>query len=60
MSALHDKPWTYEALDQFIAAPQATVPGTKMTFAGVKKPEERADIILYLRSLSDTPQPLPQ
>src|SRR5262249_31250288 len=50
MSALHDKSWTYEALDDFIAGPQAAVPGTKMTFAGVKKPEERADIILYLRS----------
>ena len=60
MSALHDKPWTYEALDEFIAAPAATVPGTKMTFAGVKKPEERADIILYLRSLSDNPEPLPK
>ncbi len=60
MSALHDKPWTYEALDQFIAAPQATVPGTKMTFAGIKKPEERADVILYLRSLSDSPEPLPK
>jgi len=60
MSALHDKEWTYEALDTFLAGPQAAVPGTKMTFAGLKKPEERADVILYLRSLSDAPKPLPQ
>ena len=60
MAALHDKPWTYEALDEFIAGPRAAVPGTKMTFAGLKKPEERADVILYLRSLSDAPKPLPQ
>jgi cytochrome c len=59
MAALHDKPWTYEAIDQFLAGPQAAVPGTKMTFAGIKKPEERADVILYLRSLSDNPKPLP-
>jgi cytochrome c len=59
MAALHDKPWTYEALDEFIAGPRAAIPGTKMTFAGIKKPEERADVILYLRSLSDNPKPLP-
>jgi cytochrome c len=31
-----------------------------MAFAGVKKPEDRADVILYLRSLSDNPEPLPE
>jgi cytochrome c len=51
--------WTYEALDQFLTSPKQVVPGTKMTFAGVKKPDERANIIAYLRTLSDSPVPLP-
>ncbi|MFO1057285.1 MAG: cytochrome c family protein [Dongiaceae bacterium] len=59
MKALHDKPWTFEALDAFLTAPQKDIPGTKMTFPGIKKAEQRADVIAYLRSLSDSPQPLP-
>ena len=59
--ALADKEgeWDYQALDAFLAQPREWAPGTKMAFAGVAKPEERADIILYLRSLSDEPAPLP-
>jgi cytochrome c len=53
-------PWTYEELNKFLAKPQAYAPGTKMTFAGVPKAQERADIIAYLRTLSDSPPPLPQ
>jgi cytochrome c len=52
--------WDYEHLSQFIAAPKALVKGTAMTFAGVKKDEDRAAVIAYLRSLSDNPAPLPQ
>jgi cytochrome c len=52
--------WTYDNLDQFIADPKGFIPGTAMSYAGVKKPEERADIIAYLRTLSDDPLPLPQ
>ena len=51
--------WTYEALDGFLADPKGWAPGTKMSFAGVKKPEQRADLIAYLRSLSGSPAPLP-
>lgn len=51
--------WTYSDLNQFLFKPQAYVPGTKMTFAGVPKTQERADLIAYLRSLSDSPAPLP-
>lgn len=51
--------WTYEELDQFLTNPKAHVSGTSMSFAGLKKPDERADVIAYLRSLSDNPQPLP-
>jgi cytochrome c2 len=51
--------WDYQKLDAFLAEPRGWAPGTKMAFAGVKKPEERADVILYLRSLSHDPAPLP-
>ena len=51
--------WDYQNLDAFLAEPRNWAPGTKMAFAGIKKPEERADVILYLRSLSDQPAPLP-
>lgn len=44
--------WTPEEIDHFIADPKGMVPGTKMAFAGVKKPEERADIVAYLQSLN--------
>jgi cytochrome c len=59
MKARADKPWTYEALNQFLAAPRSFVPGTKMTFAGLPKVEDRADVIAFLRTLSDNPLPLP-
>jgi len=51
--------WTYDDLNQFIANPKGYVPGTAMGFAGVTKDSERADIIAYLRTLSDSPVPLP-
>ena len=59
MKAREDKPWTYEALNDFLAAPRSFVPGTKMTFAGLPKVEDRADVIAYLRTLADSPLPLP-
>lgn len=51
--------WTYDSLDKFIHNPKGFVNGTIMAFAGVAKPEERADIIAYLRTLSGSPVPLP-
>jgi cytochrome c len=51
--------WTFEEMDQFITNPRGAVPGTTMAFAGISQPQERADILTYLRSLSDNPQPLP-
>jgi len=59
MKQRHDKTWTYEELDAFLAAPKADVPGTKMTFPGLPKPEDRADLIAWLRQQSDSPVPLP-
>ncbi|MFC3230118.1 c-type cytochrome [Marinibaculum pumilum] len=52
--------WSFEALDEFLADPKAYVPGTKMAFAGVKNPDRRADLIAYMRSLSESPVPLPE
>lgn len=51
--------WDYEALDAFIANPKGYISGTAMAFAGVSRPDERADLIAYLRSLADSPAPLP-
>lgn len=51
--------WSYENLDHFIAAPKVYAPGTKMAFAGVKDPVERANILAYLQTLSDSPVPFP-
>ena len=54
-----DGAWSYQALDDYLNAPREWAPGTKMAFVGVKKPEDRANVILYLRSLSSDPAPLP-
>ncbi|HTN98525.1 MAG TPA: cytochrome c family protein [Nordella sp.] len=51
--------WTYDDLDAFLKSPKGFVPGTAMGFAGISKDSERADVIAYLRSLSENPQPLP-
>jgi cytochrome c len=57
----HDKgtAWTYENLDQFLTAPKMFLPGTAMGFAGLPLAADRADVIAYLRTLSDSPPPLP-
>lgn len=56
--AEHGGEWTHEALSEYLEKPRDYIPGTKMTFAGLKKPEERAAIIAYMRSMSDNPPPL--
>ena len=50
--------WTIPDLFKFIANPKTMVPGTAMTFPGISRPSERADLLAYLNSLSDNPQPL--
>ena len=51
--------WDFDALNKFIANPKAAVPGTAMGFAGIPKDSDRADVIAYLNSLSEHPQPIP-
>jgi cytochrome c len=46
-----DKRWSEQELDQFLANPQRVVPGSAMTFQGVKEPAERAAIVEYLKHL---------
>jgi cytochrome c len=58
MSANHD-PWTYDKLFAFTKAPQADVPGTKMSFAGLRSSQDRIDLLSYLRTLNDNPPPIP-
>ncbi|HET9717513.1 MAG TPA: cytochrome c family protein [Pseudolabrys sp.] len=61
-AAMKNKPgnWTFDELNKFLANPRADIPGTAMTFAGLSRPEQRADVIDYLRTLSDNPVPLPK
>ena len=47
--------WTLERLDAFLTKPRAEVKGTKMSFAGLKKEEDRANLIAYLNTFSDNP-----
>jgi cytochrome c len=51
--------WTYDDLNQFLTNPKAFIPGTAMGFAGIQKDSQRADVIDYLHTLADTPEPLP-
>ncbi|MGW9329650.1 c-type cytochrome [Bosea sp. NPDC055594] len=60
MKGRNDKVWDAEALDHFLKNPKAYVPGTIMAFAGLSKPDQRADVIAYLNTLADAPKPLPK
>ncbi len=55
----HKVVWDFDHLNFFLEAPKKHVPGTAMGFAGLKKDDERANLIAYLRTLSDNPAPLP-
>lgn len=52
--------WSYDRLSDYLAGPRAYAPGTKMTFAGISDIAERADLIAWMRTLSDNPVPLPE
>ncbi len=51
--------WTYESLYEFLKRPSAVVKGTKMAYR-LRKYQQRADVIAFLRTLSDSPLPLPE
>ena len=51
--------WTWDTMNEWLKSPKAFAPGTKMTFAGLSKPEDRADVITFLNQHSDAPQTPP-
>ena len=51
--------WGFEDMNAFLKKPKKFMPGTKMSFSGLKKAGDRAAVILYLRSFSDSPVTLP-
>ena len=55
-----DKKWEADGLDHFLKNPKAYVPGTAMSFAGIGNAQTRADVVAYLNTLADSPQPLPK
>ena len=57
--ASYGKKWTFEELNVFLIKPAAWIKGNKMGFAGLKKDEDRASVILYLNQNSDSPKALP-
>lgn len=52
--------WTFDELNKFIANPRGDIPGTAMSFAGISRDGQRADVINYLRTLADQPVDLPK
>ncbi len=60
LSATKARTWTYDDLNAWLSGPNAYAPGTFMTFPGLKKAEDRANVIAWLRTLSDAPPPLPK
>ena len=51
--------WTFDHLNTFVHDPKSFAPKTKMLFSGVKRDQQRADVLAFLRTLSDSPKPLP-
>ncbi len=52
--------WTFEELDKFLANPSKAVPGTSMTFLGIRRAADRAAVIVYLNQQNDSPAALPK
>ena len=59
--ASHGGNWDYEALDAWLKSPRGFAEGTKMSFAGLSSPEDRANVILYMRENGGGPElPTPE
>lgn len=52
--------WTLQTLDAYIENPKALVSGTRMTYAGLKDDQSRADLLAFLRASSDKPRDIPE
>ena len=55
----YNKEWTWEEMNGFLIKPAKWIKGNKMGFAGLKKEEDRASVIIYLNQNRDSPKPLP-
>ena len=55
----HGKEWSFEEMNSYLIKPQAHIKGTKMAFAGLRKEKDRASVILYMNSKSNSPKSLP-
>lgn len=51
--------WTFDELFKFLKSPGSYIPGTKMSFAGLRSPQERTNLIAWLRTQSDSPVAIP-
>jgi cytochrome c len=52
--------WDWEAMNQWLQNPRGYIAGNKMSFAGLSKPQDRADVMAYLNAQSGRPLPLPE
>jgi cytochrome c len=52
--------WSFDELNKFLANPRGYIPGTAMAYAGLSRDAQRADVIEYLRTLADSPVPVPK
>ncbi|MEI6419426.1 MAG: cytochrome c family protein [Sphingomonadales bacterium] len=59
LSGMKGKNWDFDSLWGWLKSPKNFMAGNKMSFAGISKPEERAAVIAYLNTKSDSPLPLP-
>lgn len=58
--AMAGKNWGYDELNTWLTAPKEYIHGTKMAYAGISKAEDRANVLAYLATLSDSPKPFPK
>ena len=57
--AVQQGSWSYERLDHWLMSPARAVPGNKMGFAGIRNPQDRANVLAYLGQLGAAPAPFP-
>ena len=58
--AAHHGSWTYAELDTYLTSPARAIPGNKMSFGGIRRAQDRANVLAYLGSLNARPVPFPK
>jgi cytochrome c len=54
-----NEPWTFEAMNAWLANPRAAIPGNRMSYQGLRSAQDRANVILFMRNQDSSPEPLP-